>query len=895
MSNIDPRRAFSDTILPKLQNRRKSPNSAERYLDTTKSENTSNMRLFHRRHNESATLARENTTAAATLPTAPWPELTTLPTQRRACKWFVEHCKAFRDSKKVPAFLRLQASSVAPAVTTSINIDGDTKSISALQSTDSSSVTTTTDDSDDADDDEPDQAQWWGPVPHIKEYRIRQLVLRLVGDRFGYQCWVHDAKQGAFNQVFILQFRDETKICLKIPATGWAKRWTSEHATNLRREALTLRYMHQQLGDSFPSPDLLSYDITLDNEIEAPFILMTFLPGRSGSRAWFDHKKDSFGNWNDYELDLVREKMLRSLAEHMAKLRVITFSETGVLDFDNDDCSNPHVLPEMRSCTNFSKKQDHSNPYPSTWKQVRKFTTTRELFDDMWAQVKLDDDDECDQAREKMLAQVSFCLPKSFDASIEGVSSWSRKETFSIAHDDLDLQNILVDEDGNVTGILDWDNATIRPHFLGWATVPMWIRGDCNHGAPWPTNSRMRSSPVMLQYWRTKYSMAMDKALGHDDDNLTEDEKARLVQNYTVMSHFGQALFNGLRRATAVYPDRRQLRYIADVIIQMIIPTTPLHCTYEVLGDLKPDKKFKYKMLPEQDDGHYHLGLWIRDRLSWILLHGRPQEWQWTEMVLKRMAKLAGPEDEDHTEDETISVFTARDGMVVRQPASTADRGGATDDEEHAKTEPVQTRRGSVCSSDSSVPSHSSSDGGLHNNSSGSSMSSAPSSPVLDVATIARFDVDIADPSPASVQLSPNLQCPSDCVSAATDLQLDSSVLGTHLALSRNLPSNDLPQTSALPATHPPPALPVGQVTQPPPPSYTIAIQHPPISLVNPPQQTPHQHGALPPLYNVLPQPAQPLYRSPGCMNLVEIFDMQSDAAQAQDLADGRRRHSFYG
>jgi hypothetical protein len=46
----------------------------------------------------------------------------------------------------------------------------------------------------------------------------------------------------------------------------------------------------------------------------------------------------------------------------------------------------------------------------------------------------------------------------------------SEKETFTIHHTDLDLQNIFVDDEGNVTGIIDWDKT--------FAAAPLFLQKD---------------------------------------------------------------------------------------------------------------------------------------------------------------------------------------------------------------------------------------------------------------------------------------------------------------------------------------------------------------------------------------------------------------------------------
>jgi hypothetical protein len=51
-------------------------------------------------------------------------------------------------------------------------------------------------------------------------------------------------------------------------------------------------------------------------------------------------------------------------------------------------------------------------------------------------------------------------------------------EDFTIWHPDLDLQNILTDENGNVTGIIDWDGAFLAPRCMGASSVPKFLNRD---------------------------------------------------------------------------------------------------------------------------------------------------------------------------------------------------------------------------------------------------------------------------------------------------------------------------------------------------------------------------------------------------------------------------------
>lgn len=51
-------------------------------------------------------------------------------------------------------------------------------------------------------------------------------------------------------------------------------------------------------------------------------------------------------------------------------------------------------------------------------------------------------------------------------------------ETFILRHDDLELQNIMVDEDGNVNGIIEWDGAYAAPRCTDTAAIPKFLRKD---------------------------------------------------------------------------------------------------------------------------------------------------------------------------------------------------------------------------------------------------------------------------------------------------------------------------------------------------------------------------------------------------------------------------------
>jgi hypothetical protein len=96
--------------------------------------------------------------------------------------------------------------------------------------------------------------------------------------------------------------------------------------------------------------------------------------------------------------------------------------------------------------------QNSEHPYAKEWQKRETYTTTESFFSSIIVEGRLSDTNT-DRARAKVLASVLQSLPWSVDTT--WAKPHDRKEKFSFAHADLNLQNLLCDDEGNVTGILD--------------------------------------------------------------------------------------------------------------------------------------------------------------------------------------------------------------------------------------------------------------------------------------------------------------------------------------------------------------------------------------------------------------------------------------------------------
>ncbi|KAF1943563.1 hypothetical protein EJ02DRAFT_464907 [Clathrospora elynae] len=60
----------------------------------------------------------------------------------------------------------------------------------------------------------------------------------------------------------------------------------------------------------------------------------------------------------------------------------------------------------------------------------------------------------------------------------EDVNEMPTHETFVLRHDEFEFQNVLVDNDGNVTGIIDWDGYINVPRCIGYTSLSTFLRRD---------------------------------------------------------------------------------------------------------------------------------------------------------------------------------------------------------------------------------------------------------------------------------------------------------------------------------------------------------------------------------------------------------------------------------
>lgn len=306
---------------------------------------------------------------------------------------------------------------------------------------------------------------------------------------------------GSYNIVYIIQL-DSFKLVIRVPATGWGSGMTPTAAHALGSQVSTIRLIRERTR--VPVPEIYSLDTSSNNIISAPYMCMSFLPGKTVSKVWFD----------DPELlsrEELRFRILTSLSLVMARFSGLSFKQIGSVHIDEAGSTFIGPVYDWHENDDGSIRVEASGPYASTFEYIKNHAMLRS---------------EGTPWREGGVEVVNTLLEHS--------QSLESPHGFVLCPPDFDSQNILVDDQGTVTGIIDWDLAQTMPRAVGYARYPGWITRDWDplmYG--WPHMPDSEDSPEALEHYRAYYNKELGRALGWKDDWA-----------FTEKSHLSEAIWN---------------------------------------------------------------------------------------------------------------------------------------------------------------------------------------------------------------------------------------------------------------------------------------------------------------------------------------------------------------
>lgn len=322
---------------------------------------------------------------------------------------------------------------------------------------------------------------------------------------------------GSFNVLFSVCFSDGIRWIIKIPAAGVSQCWDAAAARVMESEALTMRFWKRET--SIPIPTVHAYDTSLDNRLGCPYIVMDHIDSYATLYGlWFGTYK------NKERKEEVRRKALKSLAELMVQLTSFEYQQSGSLAFNghgNPKGTQParlydftaihkHLLNGTRSVNDPFHELGPFDDVPGFFFHL---LGRRQIRQDPWI-----------QGRDMLLRLfIEWCS--------EGHLG------FGLAHPDFDLQNVLVNKDGTVCGIIDWDGVAAVPRCMGCESYPKWLTRDWDPfyhmvddetGLTCEDSGRPEQPAEELAYYRSLYSQYMGDCMS---SNQTDGHVSLIYPN----------------------------------------------------------------------------------------------------------------------------------------------------------------------------------------------------------------------------------------------------------------------------------------------------------------------------------------------------------------------------
>jgi hypothetical protein len=241
---------------------------------------------------------------------------------------------------------------------------------------------------------------------------------------------------GRCNIVFEVRFPDGF-VCVARVCTNHFRVLGGEENTItefFRSEVETMQYISDKTN--IPIPKVLGYDSDPHNAVNFRFILMEALPGRPLGVPYHHIPHAN------------RAHFLGQLADYLVQLGSLSFSSIGCLRYDREEGSTTIVpQPGTSSIYNSSREFVHA---------IRCQQNELLIADETFPSKREDR-----ELASKILSH----------AALKAIRPQFLTGPFPLAHPDLHYNNILVDANYNITGIIDWSGVTTVPQEV-FASVP---------------------------------------------------------------------------------------------------------------------------------------------------------------------------------------------------------------------------------------------------------------------------------------------------------------------------------------------------------------------------------------------------------------------------------------
>ncbi|KAI0427747.1 kinase-like domain-containing protein [Xylaria sp. FL1042] len=321
---------------------------------------------------------------------------------------------------------------------------------------------------------------------------------------------------GSYNTVFPLQFSDGVCWALKVPQAAAQDGFDASAARSLTSEARTMLVLEKQT--TIPVPKVHSVQPGPDNNLGSPYILTDFINGTPLPKVWFDHSAP------EDVLESRRMQSLQDLAQAMIQLGQFTFSRSGCPEFDSQGIISgvgPLRTLDIAASLIVQRAEGGTDimcdlgPFKDATSYILSLFNRRNPPPDPF----------------------STGIYKLLQLFVEWLSELKDYEDggFVLSHPDLDMQNILVTENGRICGIIDWEGVAVVPKCLGNLCYPSFLTRDWDpmiyNYDPSGTaeDNELENSPEELQRFRAAYCDMIGKLLGSRENESPKWTRRSLV------------------------------------------------------------------------------------------------------------------------------------------------------------------------------------------------------------------------------------------------------------------------------------------------------------------------------------------------------------------------------
>lgn len=340
----------------------------------------------------------------------------------------------------------------------------------------------------------------WTREPSLEE--IERVCRQQLEVPAGSRCTASFYAAGAFNKLYLIVCAHQSLLMrVTLPVSPHYK---------TRGEVATLRWVREHTD--IPVPKVIAFEDSNDNSIGFEWILMELMPGVPAYRRWrtmsLEQKSALTRRVAEFQVQLFRNGLPGS-----------PFKTIGTLDMKNGQeivetstiVSPAKLMSHEFFIMNRLKYDVPRGPFGSShdWlsSQIRLVVLDQES-----ALTKAEDEDDREDAEEILGAaqRLLSLLPKIFPDDQED------EVATALYHDDLSLHNILVDENGKITAIVDWECVSAMPLWLT-TKMPKFLTGESREEEP--------IRDIYADETPSESAGAEDK---HDPDDLDNEGKNQL-------------------------------------------------------------------------------------------------------------------------------------------------------------------------------------------------------------------------------------------------------------------------------------------------------------------------------------------------------------------------------